>query len=80
MEPSEIIKQLDEIFVDVIDNEDIKLTSETTAGDVDGWDSLSHIQLVVAIEKHFRIRFTAKEIQSWKNVGELVASIQSKIK
>lgn len=80
MEPAEIIKQLDEIFVDVIDNEDIKLTTETTAGDVDGWDSLSHIQLVVAIEKHFRIRFTAKEIQSWKNVGELVASIQSKIK
>ena len=80
METAEIIKQLDEIFVDVIDNEDIKLTTETTAGDVDGWDSLSHIQLVVAIEKHFRIRFTAKEIQSWKNVGELVASIQSKIK
>ena len=80
MEPAEIIKQLDEIFVDVIDNEDIKLTTETTAADVDGWDSLSHIQLVVAIEKHFRIRFTSKEIQSWKNVGELVASIQGKIK
>ena len=80
MEPAEIIKQLDEIFLDVIDNEDIKLTTETTAADVDGWDSLSHIQLVVAIEKHFRIRFTSKEIQSWKNVGELVASIQGKIK
>ena len=76
---SDILKQLHEIFVDVIDNEDIRLTDATTAADVDGWDSLTHIQLVVAIEKHFRIRFTAKEIQSWSNVGALIESIISKI-
>jgi len=78
MERQEIFKELTEIFIDIIDNEDIKLDEETTAGDVDGWDSLSHIQLVVAVEKHFKIRFTSKEIQSWKNVSELVNSIISK--
>lgn len=79
MSNSEIIPQLNEIFVDIIDNEDIKIVPETTANDVDGWDSLTHIQLVVAIERHFKIRFTSKEIQSWKNVGELADSISSKL-
>jgi acyl carrier protein len=74
-----VLKQVNDIFVDVLDNEAILLTSETTAGDIDEWDSLSHIQLVVAIEKHFKIRFTSKEIQSWNNVGEMVNSIAGKI-
>lgn len=80
MDRSEILKQVNEIFIDAIDDEDIILTNTTTANDVDGWDSLTHIQLVVAVEKHFKIRFTAKEIQNWKNVGELVDSIESKLK
>jgi acyl carrier protein len=79
MEQDEIIRQLNEIFVDIIDDDDIKLTKETTADDVEGWDSLTHIQLVVAIEKHFKVRFNSKEIQSWKNVGDLVDSIIAKI-
>ena len=80
MEHTEILHQLNEIFIDEIDNDDIKLTESTTADDVDGWDSLTHIQLVVAIEKHFKIRFTSNEIQSWKNVGELMQSISGKLK
>lgn len=79
MNHSEILKQLNDIFIDVIDNEDINLKDETTANDVDGWDSLTHIQLVVAIEKKFKIRFTSREIQSWKNVGELIESIGNKL-
>ena len=53
MSHSEILIQLNRIFIDIIDNEDIQLTNDSTANDVDGWDSLTHIQLVVAIEKHF---------------------------
>lgn len=79
MSQDEIIKHLNGIFIDIIDDDDIRLTPETTADDVDGWDSLTHIQLVVAIEKHFKIRFNSKEIQSWKNVGDLVDSIMAKM-
>lgn len=78
MDRNEILKQLNEIFTDALDNDDIKLSNDTKASDVEGWDSLTHIQLVVAIEKKFKIRFTSKEIQSWKNVGELIDCITSK--
>jgi acyl carrier protein len=76
---NEILKQVNEVFIDILDNPDISLKDETTANDVEEWDSLTHIQLVVAVEKHFKIRFTAKEIQSWKNVGEMINSIQTKL-
>ena len=78
MDHSSILNQLDIVFIDVLDNKNIKLNVNTTADDVEDWDSLNHIQLVVAIEKKFKIRFSSKEIQSWKNVGELVESINSK--
>ncbi|WP_284653021.1 acyl carrier protein [Flavobacterium terrisoli] len=73
-----ILKEVTDVFIDVLDNEDIVLTDETQATDVDDWDSLNHIQLVVGIEKYFKIRFTSKEIQSWKNVGEMITCIQEK--
>ncbi|WP_420316470.1 acyl carrier protein [Ekhidna sp.] len=75
MNQEEVLKDLIKIFVETLDNEQINLTPETTAGQVEGWDSLSHVMLVVEIEKHFNIRFTSKEIQSWQNVGELVENI-----
>lgn len=78
MAREDIKKQVQDIFRDILDEEDLILTDITTAQDVDGWDSLSHIQLVVAMEKHFKLRFTAKEILSWNNVGELIDSIASK--
>ena len=80
MENKEILARLNDIFGDVLDNEDLRLTNNTTANDVEGWDSLTHIQLVVAIEKNFKIRFTSREIQSWKNIGELAESIVYKTK
>jgi acyl carrier protein len=78
MEKEQILSEVQEIFRTILDQENLVLKPETTAADVEDWDSLSHIQLVVAIEKHFKIRFTSKEIQSWKNVEEMISSIQSK--
>ena len=80
MERSEIFKKGNEIFCDELDNEDIVLNDDTTADDVEEWDSLSHVQLIVAIEKAFGIKFTSNEILSWSNVGQLVDSIENRLK
>ena len=78
MQKEEILNQLNIIFIETLDNPNIKLSFLSTANDVEDWDSLNHIQLVVAIEKHFEIRFTSQEIQSWKNIDEMIGSIQRK--
>lgn len=79
MERNTVLAEVQDIFRDVLDDEEIVLTDATSADDIEEWDSLSHIQLIVAIEKHFKIKFTSKEILSWKNVGELVDSTMSKL-
>ena len=80
MERTEIFNELNGIFTDVLDlDEPITLTEKSSADDVEEWDSLTHIQLIVAIEKHFKIKFTSKDILSWKNVGEMVDSISQKL-
>lgn len=78
MTREEALQQVTEVFTDVLDRDDIVLNFETTASDVEEWDSLNHIQLVVAIEKKFKVRFTSREIQSWANVGEMIDCILSK--
>ena len=79
MDFNSILKQINEIFIDVLDNENIKLTPDTTAKDIEEWDSLNHIQLVVAIEKKFKLRFASSEINSWKTVGEMTTAVEKKI-
>lgn len=78
MKNEEILLQVQEIFRDVLDNEEIVLNNITTADDIEEWNSLSHIQLIVVMEKHFNIRFTSEEILSWKNIGELIDCIINK--
>jgi acyl carrier protein len=75
----ELLEKLNEIFCVVFDDDDIKITPEMTANDVDGWDSLSHVNLIVAIESKFNIRFSQKELLTFKNVGDLLNCTRSKI-
>lgn len=79
MNKTEILSECNKIFIDQLDNPAIILTPETTAADIEEWDSLSHIQLIVAIEKHFKIRFTTAEITGFKNVGEMCDAIDKKL-
>ena len=72
------MRTVNAIFIEILDNEKIVLRDQTTADEVAEWDSLTHIQLVVAVEKRFGIRFTSGEIQRWKNIGELIDTIGAK--
>lgn len=75
----ELLDRLNKIFCEVFDDDDIKIAREMTANDIDGWDSLSHVNLIVAIESKFSINFSQKELLTFKNVGELLNCIHSKI-
>jgi acyl carrier protein len=79
METAEIYQKLDGIFRNVFDDDTIVVRSELTAADVDEWDSLSHIRLILTIEKAFRIKFSASEFGKLKNVGEFADLIRSKV-
>ncbi len=74
-----VFEKLNEVFIDILDLDEVSLNDETTADDIEEWDSLSHIQLVVAVEKTFGVKFTSREIMKWSNVGEMVDSILEKI-
>ena len=78
MDKIQILSEVQRIMRDVLDDESIVIDETTTANDVEGWDSLTHIQLIVAIEKHFKLKFTSKEILSWKDVGEMLEVISSR--
>ena len=75
----DILHDVQEILQDIFDDENLVITRVTTADDIEDWDSLSHVRLVVAIEKHFSIKFAFGELQALKNVGEMLDLIQEKI-
>ena len=79
MDRNELLIKINEVFIDVLDDAQIKIEESSSADDIDEWDSLNHIHLVVAIEKSLKLRFTASEIQSWANVGEMMDNILDKI-
>ncbi len=79
MDEAEIYARLAEIFADVFDDEAIKVTADLSAKDVDGWDSLTHIRLLLTIEKAFKIKFSTSAIGKLANVGDLVALIKARV-
>lgn len=80
MDIKKILTELRKIFIDVFDDENVVISESTVANDIDEWDSLTHIQLIVAIEKHFNIKFTTSEIRNFKNVGDVCRALQVKLK
>lgn len=74
----EIFERLNTVFRDFFDDEDIELDEETTADDIDDWDSLNHITLMAAVEDEFGIRFTMGEVSGMKNVGEMAQIIKDR--
>lgn len=80
MTKNEILKKINEIFIEVMELDDnFKLSENMTAEDIEEWDSLTHIQLIKALEKSFGIKFTAKEVMEWEDVQDCIDSIESKI-
>jgi acyl carrier protein len=77
---AETLDEIQPIFRDILDQPDLEITRESNASNVEGWDSLAHVNLVTAIERHFRIRFALGELQELKNVGEMIDLISTKSK
>lgn len=73
-----VMEKVNDIFRMVFDDDTLAVTKETTANDVDGWDSLTHINLIMAVESLFRIQFSPKELGSLRNVGDLLRVIESR--
>ncbi len=79
MQQHDIYSQLTTIFHDLFDDDTIVLTPELTASDIPDWDSFNHINLIVAVESKFKIKFQTAELESMHTVGHLVDLIQSKL-
>ena len=73
-----MLERVNDVFRDVFDDESLSVKLETTAADVEGWDSLMHVRLIIAIEKAFRVRFSSSEVASLKDVGDLIELLQTK--
>ena len=79
MKKEEIYERLNNVFRDVFDDESITVNENTTSDDIEDWDSLEHINLIVAVEQEFGIKFNMNEVTTMKNVGEMVDIIISRI-
>ena len=79
MTDAEIYEVLTSVFHQVLEDDTIAVTPDTTAEDVDGWDSMNHIFIVVELEKRFGVKFQAAEMEELKNVGELATLVKQKL-
>jgi acyl carrier protein len=78
VDEAQIYERLTQLFQDIFDNDSISVTPELSAKDVDGWDSVAHIRLMLTVEKAFRIKFSTSEIGNLKNMGDLVTLIKAR--
>jgi acyl carrier protein len=76
----DILTELNTVFRQVFDDSSLTVSRTTTANDIDEWDSLTHMNLVVAVELKFGVKFALGELQSLKNVGDLADAVQRKLK
>jgi acyl carrier protein len=79
MNSDKVLAKLTGVFRDVFDDDGIVITPETTARDVDGWNSLANIRLMISIEVEFNIKFDVGEFQEYRSVGDLVAGVARRI-
>ena len=79
MTREELFEEINEIFRDVFDDDTLVITDETNSEDIEDWDSLEHINLVVAMEKRFNMKFNIKEVGQLQNVGEMADLILSRM-
>ena len=79
MDRASIFEKLTEVFQDVFDDDSIALTDDTTAADIEDWDSLTHITLLATVEEEFGMKFSRKAVQGMKNVGEMVDLIAAAV-
>ena len=79
MTREELFEQINEIFRDVFDDDSLVITDTTNSEDIEDWDSLEHINLVVAMEKRFNMKFNIKEVGQLQNVGEMADLILSRM-
>lgn len=80
MDARDIFARLDRVFQDVFDDSSIRVNPETTADDIEDWDSLEHITLISPVEREFRMKFKMGEISSMKNVGEMARIVMERMK
>jgi acyl carrier protein len=76
----DILAELNPIFQDILDQPDLVIARESNANTVEGWDSLAHVNLVTAIQQHYKIKFALGELQELKNVGEMIDLIAVKLR
>jgi acyl carrier protein len=71
------LDRLNQVFQQVFDDDELQVTPQTTAKDVEGWDSLMHVTLIVNVEKAFDVKFSSSEVAALQNVGELLKLIEA---
>jgi acyl carrier protein len=78
LDREKVVDRLNHLFRDIFEDDDIAVTDATVAADIDGWDSLAHITLILGVEREFRIKMTAAEVGSLKNVGQMIDVIAAR--